>query len=210
MLMKSSILRQKQAFSLVEVVVAVGIFALAIVGVIGLLSPTNKAIADVTDSDNATRVVNAVQAELQRIASTSTGWATFTTSTTPPRLLRLSSEIATDDANTSFNYSSPSSLYILFASKDGSKIGVYNSTVWDVAGLTTQKQKDANKFFEIALIRNWDSTASTGLSDPTKDSSAGFLAYTMRIRWPVFLPDGTQFKGNAQKSVMIIPGAVTR
>ena len=64
----------RSAFSLVEVVVAVGIFALAIVGVIGLLSPTTKAVSEVSDNDAATRVVGIVQTELQALASKSGGW----------------------------------------------------------------------------------------------------------------------------------------
>ena len=59
-------------------------------------------------------------------------------------------------------------------------------------------------------MRNWDVANNTGLSNPTNDATAGFLAYTMRVRWPAFLPNGTQFTNNFQKSVMIVPAAVTR
>lgn len=54
------------AFSLVEVVVALGIFAIAVISVIGLLVPINQSIADVQDSDDASRVSQAIQAELQK------------------------------------------------------------------------------------------------------------------------------------------------
>jgi uncharacterized protein (TIGR02598 family) len=57
---------KKSAFSLVEVVVAVGVFAIAVVAVIGMLVPINESIADVQDGDDATRVAQVIQAELQK------------------------------------------------------------------------------------------------------------------------------------------------
>lgn len=57
----------RRAFSLVEVVVAVGIFAIAVISVIGLLAPINQSIADVQDGDDASRVAQAIQAELQKV-----------------------------------------------------------------------------------------------------------------------------------------------
>ena len=58
------------AFSLVEVVVAVGIFAIAVISVIGLLGPINQSVANVKDGDDASRVVSIIQAELQRLGVT--------------------------------------------------------------------------------------------------------------------------------------------
>lgn len=56
----------KKAFSLVEVVVALGIFAIAVIAVIGLLGPINQSIAEVQNGDDASRVAQSVQTELQR------------------------------------------------------------------------------------------------------------------------------------------------
>ncbi len=61
---------RRAAFSLVEVVVAVGIFAIAVVACIGLLGPINNSVASVKDGDDASRVVAIVQAELQRLGIT--------------------------------------------------------------------------------------------------------------------------------------------
>lgn len=193
----------RRAFSLVEVVVAVGIFALAIVGVIGLLSPTTKAVGDVADSDAASRVVSIVQAELQALASTSAGWTSFTTGGNS--ILRTSTDVATFDANTNPAYASLP--YVFFSSKDGSIVGPYSSTRWDGG---TQADEDGRKFFEIILIRNWDSSSSTGLSNPANDATAGYLAYTIRLRWPAYLPNGVRATDNTQKNVLIVPAAVTR
>jgi hypothetical protein len=145
-------------------------------------------VADVADSDAASRIVNVVQAELQAIASTSGGWAAFTTGS--KRFLRTSTEVSTDDSNASLSYGTAS--YILFASKDGSVVGNYDSAKWTGA---TQLDKDQGKFFEIVLIRN---------------DTAGYLAYTIRLRWPAFLPNGVRVTDHSQKNVMIVPAAVTR
>jgi prepilin-type N-terminal cleavage/methylation domain-containing protein len=65
------ILQTRRGFSLVEVVVAIGIFAIAVISVIGLLSPINQSVAEVKDGDDATRIVAIIQAELQRLGVTS-------------------------------------------------------------------------------------------------------------------------------------------
>lgn len=168
-------MRNKKAFSLVEVVVAVGIFALSIVGVIGLLSPTNKAVADVSDSDAASRAISAIQSGLQR-----SGFATVAA--------RLDGT------------------YAFCASKSGDKVGLRNDT--------TVFPDPSEKFFEFALIRN------ETLSPSGNDNTAGFLAFTISLRWPAFLANGTELGGgltgaakdavDAQKSVLIIPAAITR
>lgn len=57
---------KNRAFSLVEVVVAVGVFAIAVVAVIGMLVPINQSIANVQDGDDAARVAQVIQLELQK------------------------------------------------------------------------------------------------------------------------------------------------
>ena len=164
----------RDAFSLVEVVVAVGIFALAIVGVIGLLAPTSKSIADVSDSDSASRVIAVVQSQLQT--------AGFST-------------VKSNLGGTTF-----------YASKDGSKVGLAGATIW------TSDQ--AEKFFEFTLVRNGDTpNVGDGLSPAANDATAGFLAFTIVLKWPAYAPNaagtGTPVN-NTQKSVMVVPAAVTR
>jgi type II secretory pathway pseudopilin PulG len=218
--MKTFSLNSRRAFSLVEVVVAVGIFALAIVGVIGLLSPTTKAVSDVSDNDAATRVVAAVQQGIQQIAragffvssgstigvgsstfSVSDGFVQSAAPTDPVDGITLAT-------NTSLNK------YVLYASKDGETIGVYNSSIWagkDSSGTTytaTSTTANGRKFFEIVLIRNTDLSKNDAAA--TADSSAGYIAYTMRLRWPAFLPNGEEAKAHSQKNVMIVPAAVIR
>lgn len=169
--------RLGKAFSLVEVVVAVGIFALAIVGVIGLLAPTSKNIADVADSDAASRVISAIQSGLQRAG--------------------FNDVRASLLANKTF-----------YATKDGSKVAASDATgVW-TAGTNQEK------FFEFRLVRNGDTpNVGDGLSPAANDATAGFLAFTIVLKWPAYVPSadgvGTAV-ADAQKSVMIVPAAITR
>ena len=192
----------RKAFSLVEVVVAVGIFAISIVAVIGLLGPTNKSVADVRGTDDATRVVGAIQTQLQTLASTSTGWTAISFAGTNPSggFLRLASEVQADDATTTLDPSTKP--YILFASRDGSRLGTSSdTTAW-------QGETPANslKYFEVELIRNETLSPATAAND----NAAGFLAYTIRLRWPAYQPNGQRFTDNTQKNVLLVPGAVHR
>lgn len=57
----------RKGFSLVEVVVAVGIFAIAVISVVGLLVPINQSVANVKDGDDASRIASVIQNELQRL-----------------------------------------------------------------------------------------------------------------------------------------------
>jgi uncharacterized protein (TIGR02598 family) len=160
---------RSKGFSLVEVVVAVGIFAITIVGVLGLLAPTSKNIADVSDSDAAARVISVIQSGLQGHGFNS---------------------VTADLAKT------------FYASKSGDKIGASDSSVWTAAGVTNQ-----DKYFEFTLVRNQT------LSPATADASAGYLAFTIVLKWPAFVPSadgqGTPVD-NAAKSVMVVPAAITR
>jgi len=60
--------RRLRAFSLLEVVMAVGIFAVAVISIIGLLLPNTQAVTEQIESDVARRLMENVQAELQRHA----------------------------------------------------------------------------------------------------------------------------------------------
>lgn len=56
----------RRGFSLVEVVIAVGIFAVAVISIIGLLLPNTKAVDDQRENDVARRLSEFVQGEMQR------------------------------------------------------------------------------------------------------------------------------------------------
>ena len=163
---------RRLGFSLIEVVVAVGIFAVGIVGVIGLFAPTTKNVAGVADADSSTRVVTAIQSYLKEVASTSTGFST----TLPDKF---------------------GAGYVFYATKGGDKI-IYKN---DTGASTTIPDKD--RFFEFSLTRNTD------LSPVSGDTTAGFLAFTISLRWPAYDGLGVALADN-QKSTLIVPAAITR
>jgi prepilin-type N-terminal cleavage/methylation domain-containing protein len=57
----------RRGFSLIEVVIAVGIFAGAVVVILALFGPLNRSIGEVADTSRAARLAEAINAELLRI-----------------------------------------------------------------------------------------------------------------------------------------------
>lgn len=187
----------RKAFSLVEVVVAVGVFAIAIVSVIGILAGVGRSVGEVGDADKAARLIGVIQARLQA--------APF--SEISGSLLNAS------DVTVNFPVYNPSAdpvvtatQRVFFASEDGAIVAPYGATaVWGQNGqLTNKRDRDALKYFELTLIRNQT------LSHSDNDDVAGFLAFNIRVRWPAFLPNGEPVTDNTQKEVLIVPAAITR
>jgi len=219
--------RAARAFSLIEVVAAVGIFAIGMVAVIGLFAPVAKSVGSLVDAEAAANVADLVTARLQGQDLAAVGQL-LKVSTGPNR------HQLTDADNSPNTPAADPRLdpQLLFASRDGSKIGLYNDPVW-IDPLTRQPS-DLEKFFEIALIRNEalsppaTVTDSDGVSTTTNsDETALFLAYTARVRWPAFVPDGTPTNrlralpagfnptgtvrfNNSQKQVLFFAGTITR
>jgi prepilin-type N-terminal cleavage/methylation domain-containing protein len=54
----------KKGFSLIEVVLASGVFAVTIVAVLGLYAPLSQSVNEMSDMDDASRLMNAVNSEL--------------------------------------------------------------------------------------------------------------------------------------------------
>ncbi len=201
-----------RAFTLLEVVVAIGIFAIGMVAVIGLFSPVAKSVGDTADAEAATHVADLLNVKLQ-----SQGIDVMA-----PRLKvktgATAHQLTTSDARTNYN---PAVLTenIFFANRDGTKIGLYNDAIWkDSAG----NNSDREKYFEIALIRN--EVISPPPSATAPDALLPVLAYTARVRWPSFValaggtgsaqvganPNGTVQFDHSQKQVLFFSGAITR
>lgn len=181
-------IKKKSGFSLVEVVVSVGIFAVAIVGIIGLFAPTTKNVAAVADSDASTRAVAAIQSYLKEKASTSAGFTALQTA-------------LGNDTNTT------GTGYVYYVTKGGDKVMNPNDPT-DVAIIPGHE-----RFFEFSVIRN------ATLSPVADKDTAGFVAFTINLRWPAYLPapdtngDGVPESAavaDSQKSTLIVPAAVTR
>lgn len=214
--------RVTRAFSLIEVVAAVGIFSIGMVAVIGLFAPVAKSVGNLADAEAATNVAALLASRLQGQPISFVG-TLMKVSNGPSR-----HQLTDTDNNPNSPIADPrADLQLLFASRDGSKIAGYdNPAVW---GAT-----DTEKFFEIALIRNETLSPATPAADPSSpdlpvnpDDTAAFIAYTARIRWPAFVPDATPTNpkralpagfnpsgavryDNSQKQVFFFSGVVTR
>jgi prepilin-type N-terminal cleavage/methylation domain-containing protein len=224
-------LRARRAFTLLEVVVSIGIFAIGMVAVIGLFTPVAKSVGDIADAEAATHVVELLNVQLQAqeavdLADPAAG--AFASFVARLKVSTAKSHQLTDsDANTSYDVATDAQL--LFASHDGTKIGGYNDAVWKT---TAGANNDRDKFFEIALIRNetfspkatttTDNSGTTTTINP--DAAAPLLAYTARIRWPAFValagptgsievganPTATVKFDYSQKRVFFFAGTVAR
>jgi len=193
---------------------AVGIFAIGMVAVIGLFGPVAKSVGDVADAEAATHVAELLNVKLQTLESADlANGAPF--QSLAARLLvstAKSHQLTLDDANPSYDIAADTT-HLLFASYDGTKIGAYNDT-------KTWTNGDGEKFFEIALIRN----ETVSPNDPVLDAAAPLLAYVARVRWPAFValagstaavevgsnPTGSVKFDYSQKRVLFFAGSVNR
>ncbi len=152
---------RKGAFSLIEVVVALGVFAIAIVGVLGLLSPTSQAVRDTLDGGTASRLAETVNAEIERLGY----------SAVVPSALVLSADVATLSA---------SDARLLYSNRSGSLICKDDSATGDPNYIPPSE-----RYFEILLVRN-ETLSSVG-----NDTTAGFVAFAVQTSWPARVNDGT-------------------
>ncbi len=153
---------KEKAFSLIEVVVAVGIFAIAIISVIGLLVPISNSVVDVRDGDYAARLVTLAQSQIQALGFNSL-------------------------AGTNGYLDKPPTAGI-YASMDGSKLGLGdNKTLWGEDPVTKAVNRK-DQFFKIELTRNTNLSGADG----SKDSEAGFLAFNMKVTWTVYNQNGKE------------------
>lgn len=212
-----------RAFSLLEVVVAVGIFAIGMLAVVALFTPVARSVSGSADAEVAARVADALRVKLQAkpfmevVAllknSTATGH-----------------ELTAAEARADYNPAADAQ--ILFANRDGSKIGAYNdASVWGPR--TAASDSDREKYFEIVLVRN--ETLSPRAAPPAEpvegepatpvdpDATAFLLAYTARLRWPAFVREGATRSAqvgfnpaapvrydHSMKQVLFFAGSITR
>jgi hypothetical protein len=201
-------------------VIAIGIFAFGMVAVMGLFAPVARSVSSSTDGEAAARVADALRTKLQTMPAADV-----------VALLKNSTEKGHEltDADARADYDLTLDPQLLFASRDGSKIGLYTDAIW--YNPTIRSNWDGEKFFEIALIRNESLSPKPGTGSFTGDGSttlspdaaALVLAYTARLRWPAFVadsattalqvganPNSTVRFDHGRKQVLIIAGSVTR
>lgn len=211
---------RRLGFSLVEVVVAIGIFAVGMVVVVALFSPVAKSVAGSSDAEAATAIAERLRDELTRRTLAAQSFAPVVA------LLKNSTarshEVTIADNAPGAATDPRADARLLFASRDGSKLAGYTDAIW--IDPVTRQPSDADKFFEITLIRNdvLSPIASDAITPPPI-----VLAYTARIRWPAFVPDGTPTNSrralpagynptaavvfdHSQQQTLHIAGAITR
>jgi prepilin-type N-terminal cleavage/methylation domain-containing protein len=195
-------------FSLLEVVAAVAIFSLGMLAVLGLFAPVTQSVSASSDAEAAARVADAVRARLQAMPFASVA-----------ALLQDAAAVQKNNATPTYNPASGNNPAVIFARLNG-ELGFYDATAnrknWrDPADKT---MADADKFFEIDLIRN------AALTPKDDDATGAMLAYTMRVRWPAFVQtsasaavqNGQNAAGGSvpfdqgKKQVMFFTGAVLR
>ena len=190
--------RSRRAFSLVEVVIAVGIFAVAVIAIIALLLPNTQKVEDLMDADISRRLSENIQSELQRyskVVATDKGFKdfddTFYTSATPNRSIFM---VATRDGQRvlvtgedpyvawNFTYSKtykPEDPAVQVTSKlfaennlnTGNPLGIALRDRYFLIEVFLPKSPAYRKF----------TAANVGL---------GFLPLGVRVVWPFRLPDG--------------------
>lgn len=169
-----------RAFSLVEVVVAVGIFAIAIVSIIGLMIPINKSVSEIGEGDDAARMAGLIIEELQKTGFTS--------------------------VKSYIDGPPPTTATRLYASRDGKRIGTTSASAWDPDNsIPDAAGERALQFFEINLARN-----ITLSPTPAGDANSAFLAYFLELRWPAHTGLGEPIGDRNQQSVLLVPAVVNR
>lgn len=164
-----------RAFSLIEVIAAVAIFAIGMVAVLGLFAPVTKSVSNVAEAEAAARVADAIRARLQALP--------FDTALA---LVQDAAAVRKNDGDPNYNPNDGSKNPAVIFGKLNGDIGLYDGAEgrkrwYDSTVPTPRAVADADKFFEVELIRN--ETLSPKDADPT----AAVVAFNLRVRWPAFL-----------------------
>jgi prepilin-type N-terminal cleavage/methylation domain-containing protein len=159
-------------FSLIEVVIAVGILATGLVAVIGLFGPLATSAAALGDATAASRLGDALRVELGTRADRARSLA-------PIAELLKEHEALAGGGERDAVIDPRRDTRILFASRDCLTLGSYGDKRW--------RESDLEKFFVITLIRP-DSRAAFAPPEPEPEATAAFLAFIVQVRWPAFAP----------------------
>lgn len=199
---------------------AIGIFAIGMVAVLGLFSPIARSVSSSTDGEAAARLADALRTKLQSMPMDKV-----------VALLKNTTEKGHEltEADARSDYDIALDLQVLFASRDGAKIGDSADPIWYNPAI--RSNWDGEKFFEITLIRNdalspkpvTGTSPDSGGTTPNPDASATVLAYMVRLRWPAFIadsattavqvaanPNSTVRFDHGRKQVLFFAGSVMR
>jgi hypothetical protein len=156
---------RNRAFTLIEVVIALGIFAAGIITVLALMGPLNRAGGEVGATVRAAGLGGAIQTELEHLrdSHTFTGGAS--------RLDQLQAVLAGNEAPR------------LIVARDGSALVLESDQTNDPAASSHPGMAEADRYFLVEL--QLPPALINGLPNPLSHrAGAGFLAIQARIAWP--------------------------
>ncbi len=176
---------RRRGFNLVEVVVALGIFAVAILAVVGLMSPVSRMMAETLDDNTASRLTSAINLKLNNLGFQA---IVIGSPITNGKILLNAPPI---------NFGSDA-LVTLFSNKAGDKIALGNDPIWN--------NSNSEKYYEILLILNTTIVPRLGqLQQIITNTNSDALAAApciVRITWPAYLPDGTGPTNRTTRSLL--------
>jgi len=162
--------KSRRAFSLVEVVVAVGVFALVIVAVVGLLIPITRDSALVLDTTTAVRLAETVNRELERVGGATVGGL---------------------GTNSLFMVSTPDGSRVLrtYQTASGGTAGGAQSaenslSATPIPGIA---QRDRFYIIEVKLLTDNASDSNDNIFYNSA-SSPGSVPVEVRVGWPFYTP----------------------
>ena len=165
-----------RAFSLLEVVAALAIFAVGMVAVLGLFAPVSKSVSGVSEGEAAARVADAVRSRLQALGFDKA-----------LLLVQDAAAVQKNDGDGTYNANDGTKHPAVLFGKISGDVGVYDEAkkAWYDSSISPVVVSNPDKYFEIDLVRN------VALSPKADDLTAPMVAFTMRIRWPAFLPSSS-------------------
>jgi prepilin-type N-terminal cleavage/methylation domain-containing protein len=166
------IFRARQAFSLVEVVIAIGIFALAVSAILGLFGPLNRSVADVGHTMQAARLADAINVELMRIRDS------------------LAPDAESGLKLTSLNQLLNEGPIICVGSADGTRVVRLSEAGLPITGIPPGIAP-RDRFFLIEIRKQPDTIPGSDLPNPLAFRDV-FLAVSATVSWPYQVPRGPQ------------------
>ena len=194
-------------FTIIEVLVSLGIFTVAVIMAIVMMSNSTQAETAVLDHALAKRIVSTINTKLDSFGYRVVQGAA---EGDPPSVgatgLLFGKAQSPDDTNIK-----NTDVKLLYVSKLGDKIGTYIDPIW---GARNDPVSDKQKYFEVMLVRGFDDSASrdspSGETDPIKLREAASVQFVVRISWPAHDANTGLPVERSQRSAFIYNYALAR